>query len=72
MNNTIFYNSFLFRTYRFSTFREYDDTAGAVTNFLALMREGRARIVSAEGELSVAGGDLFFIPRGLALRLQLC
>ena len=58
----------MFRTHRFSNFREHDATAGAVMNFLALMRQGRARIVSDEGEISAESGELFFIPKGLSYR----
>lgn len=68
MNNTNFYQSFSFRTHRFSVWREHDATAGAVMNFLALMRQGRARIVSDEGEISAESGELFFIPKGLSYR----
>ena len=50
----------------FQHYRHTDNSGGIQNHFLARMRRGTARIVPLRGkELTLAVGDIFYLPRGL-------
>lgn len=66
MDDTLFYNSFAFRLHTVHHFRHTDNSRGTDCHFLARMRCGRARFVTASGEvMEVEAGEVFYLPLGL-------
>ena len=65
MQHTRFHESFHFMTCRFQNGHYTDARAGAHANFLALMLQGTALIVSEKSRIELKSGDLFFIPKDL-------
>lgn len=59
-----FADSFVFTELTSGVYRHTDASGGAPINFLAMMLEGRARIVCQTHEISMEAGDVFFIPMG--------
>lgn len=64
INDTVFSNSFVFRTFEFARHRKNDNMSGAKCHYFALMLEGTARLVSDDGMLEIETGDVFYIPLG--------
>ncbi len=64
INDTIFSNSFVFRTFEFAKHRKNDNMSGAKCHYFAMMLEGTARLVSDDGTLEIETGDVFYIPLG--------
>ena len=64
MNQSAFCKSFAFREFRLTRYHYTDARRGCGTHFLALMKRGRARLVSEREEIQVSEGDLFYIPLG--------
>ena len=66
MDNTFFCNSFNFRSIRSHSPRHTDNSRGIECSFFALMKRGRGRIVTLQGEeMTISAGDVFYLPRGL-------
>ena len=56
--------NYTFRELVIQRYHHTDNSKGIITNYLALMLDGEARFVSAEREMSVVSGDIFFLPSG--------
>jgi len=66
MDNTLFYNSFKFRSLSGKKYRHTDNSRGIDCHFLARMLHGSARFVSESGEeMRIGVGDVFYLPLGL-------
>ena len=65
MNHIDFYNSFFFTTYKYWHYHYTDARDGANRHFLALLEEGRCRIVSEDITIEAGPGEPFYIPMGL-------
>lgn len=65
MNHTDFSKSFYFTEYRYERTHYTDARDGANRHFLALLEEGRCRIVSSDRVIEVGPGEPFYIPKGL-------
>ena len=65
MERHIFFESFRFHDYTWSKYRYTDNRAGSPYHYLAYMQQGRCKIVSDEGTISVEPGEVFYIPQGL-------
>lgn len=68
VNDIIFYKSFVFNTFHFVNYKFTDNTNGIHVNYFAYMTKGNARLVSADGEVTLCEGDIFFIPCGCKYR----
>ncbi|MBQ3015149.1 MAG: helix-turn-helix transcriptional regulator [Clostridia bacterium] len=64
INDTVFSNSFIFRTFEFARHRKNDNMSGTRCHYLALMLEGTARLVSDDVSVEIFAGDVFYIPLG--------
>ena len=66
MDNISFYKSFGFSRIATKGYHHTDNSKGITNHFLARMIEGRAEIVTEEGErLLLGAGDVFYLPTGL-------
>ena len=65
MNHTDFCKSFYFTEYRYGRSHYTDARTGANLHFLALLEEGRCRIVSEDRVIEAGPGQPFYIPMGL-------
>ena len=63
MNNTVFFNDFVFTEFCFNTFRHNDVTSGIVHHYIAYMREGHCSIVTDKGIFHVNEGEFFYLPK---------
>lgn len=66
MNNTFFSNSFVLLQIQFDKYHHTDNRRGAERHYIAYMRNGRCRIETRSQVLSIAQGDVFYIPMGLS------
>lgn len=66
MNDTIFSNSFHFRTLRFNRFHYTDNRKGAPEHYFAYMLRGRCRITTDTYSVEINEGDFFYIPENCA------
>lgn len=66
MEGTLFRDKFLFTRYRFDRPHITDNRKGITCHYFGYMREGRARLVSADRTVEVREGDLFYLPSGLS------
>ena len=64
MNNAAFSNSYIFNMYRFEKYHYSDQRSGVGYHFIARMRKGSCRLVSADKEVKIQEGDIFYIPKG--------
>jgi len=55
---------FVFHELVIQRYHHTDNSRGITTNYLALMLDGEARLVSSDREISVVPGDIFFLPTG--------
>lgn len=62
MNDTIFSNSFMFRTLEFDTFHYTDNRAGSPSHYFAYMLSGKCKITTNSETIEINEGDIFFIP----------
>lgn len=62
MNDILFSNSFLFRTFMFETYHYTDNRQGAPTHYFAYMLSGKCKIVTESETVSINEGDIFYIP----------
>lgn len=62
MNDIIFSNSFLFRTFEFDKFHYTDNRAGAPSHYFAYMILGRCKIITDSETVEISEGDIFYIP----------
>lgn len=62
MNDTIFSNSFMFRTLEFDTFHYTDNRAGSPSHYFAYMLSGKCKITTNSETVEINEGDIFFIP----------
>lgn len=67
-DNGSLYHSFEFMTIKFIKSHFTDMKHGAPKNYIAWMKKGTARFVSAKSSIEVAPGDLFFVPMGLVYK----
>ena len=66
MDNISFYKSFGFSRIAIKAYHHTDNSKGISNHFLARMIEGRAEIVTEEGErMLLCAGDVFYLPQGL-------
>ena len=66
MEQTLFYNTFLFRTIRLKSFHHTDNSKGIPNHFIARMLSGSSIIRTVSGEeLHLEAGDVFYLPIGL-------
>ena len=66
MDNISFYKSFGFSRIAIKDYHHTDNSKGISNHFLARLIEGRAEIVTVEGErISLRAGDVFYLPTGL-------
>ena len=66
MEQSLFYNTFLFRTIQLKSFHHTDNGAGIPNHFIARMQRGSGVIRALSGEeLSLEAGDVFYLPMGL-------
>ncbi len=63
MNDTIFSNSFHFRTLRFKHFNYTDNRKGAPEHYFAYMLRGESKIVTDTYSVEINEGDFFYIPQ---------
>lgn len=66
MNNQQFFNSFFFHTFHYTKDRHTDNSThhGAQTNFIGVLLRGNGRLVHAGGTITLAPGEVIFIPKG--------
>ena len=65
MNQSFFSQSFHFFEILRQSYHYADNRDGSPEHYLALMLDGRCRIVSRDGSIEAAKGDVFYIPKGL-------
>lgn len=65
MNDIFFYKGFIFNDYSFNKHHYTDNRHGVASHYLAYMIKGTCRILTADTELFIEAGDLFYIPKGL-------
>ncbi len=66
MEQTLFYNTFLFRTIHLKSFHHTDNSNGIPNHFVARMQRGSGIVRAASGEeLHLKEGDVFYLPMGL-------
>lgn len=66
MEQTLFYNTFNFRTIQLKSFHHTDNANGIPTHFIARMHRGSGVIKALSGEeLYLNAGDIFYLPMGL-------
>jgi AraC-like DNA-binding protein len=65
MNSILFYNSFAFRVYSFKREVHNDNSQGLPHRFFGRLREGSGRLVSKDKTITLAAGDIFYIPHDL-------
>jgi len=65
MDSVFFSSSYRFINFYFNKYHCTDNRQGSPFHFLAYMEEGRCKIVSDKGTLSLEAGDLFYIPKTL-------
>ncbi len=66
MEQTLFYNTFLFRTIHLTSFHHTDNSKGIPNHFVARMQRGSGIIRALSGEeLHLSAGDVFYLPMGL-------
>ncbi len=64
MDNQQFCESFAFNEYRKLEYSHVNNMHGIQLNYLAKMKKGHARLISADADITVNAGDFFFIPLG--------
>ena len=66
MEQTLFYNTFSFRTIRLKSFHHTDNSKGIPSHFVARMQSGSGIIRALSGEeIHLSAGDVFYLPLGL-------
>jgi len=66
MEQTLFYNTFLFRTILLKSFHHTDNSKGIPNHFVARMQRGSGIIRALSGEeIYLCAGDVFYLPMGL-------
>ena len=64
MKQVLFSEPFLFREYKRSKYSYSDLRAGTSRHFLAILEEGRCRLVTDDLTLEVEQGEGFYLPMG--------
>ena len=64
LNDIIFSNSFVFRTFEFAKDRKNDNRRGVSYHYFAYMIKGSCKLCSDDGTVEVSEGDAFYIPNG--------
>ena len=62
MDDIIFSNSFLFRTFLFQEYHYTDNRSGSPSHYFAYMLKGSCRIVTDSETVNIKEGDFFYIP----------
>ncbi len=62
MNDIIFSNSFVFRTFTFDRFHYTDNRTGVPNHFFAYMLCGKCKIATKSETVNINEGDIFYIP----------
>lgn len=71
MNDANFCNSFLFNIFQFTDYHFTDNSKNPVPrHYFGCLTKGRAVIRSAQRELRLFPGDIFYIPKGLKYQSQ--
>ena len=65
MNGVIFSNQLSFNIYDWASYKHTDKRDGCSVHYLALLVSGTARITTDSTVLTLAEGDIFYIPCGL-------
>lgn len=63
MDDTLFFDNFVFTEFCFDSFRHNDISKGIEHHYIAYMREGYCNIVSAKKTFRVNEGDFFYLPK---------
>ncbi len=63
MNDTLFFNNFVFTEFCFDSFRHNDISKGIEHHYIAYMREGYCNIVADNNSFRVNEGDFFYLPK---------
>ena len=66
MKRVFFSKPFAFNELHFDKFHHTDQSAGAPLNYLALLLEGKCKIVSKNKTIEINPGEAFFIPINLS------
>lgn len=64
MDDSVFSDSFTFRTLEFHRHHYTDNRGGTPIHFLGFMLNGWARLTDGAADFTVCPGDLFYIPKG--------
>ena len=65
MNGILFYNSFAFRIYSFKRAIHNDNSGRRPRRFFGRLLKGSGRLVSADKEILLSAGDVFYIPHDI-------
>lgn len=66
MKQALFYESFLFNTFRLNSFHHTDNSKGILYHFIARIQSGTCIVRAISGEeLHLCAGDVFYLPVGL-------
>lgn len=64
MKDSDFFKSFYFNEFSYTKKAHVDNSKGAKTHYIGYMKSGSGVLISAQQRLTVAAGDMFYIPRG--------
>ena len=68
MNNTLFFDDFVFTEFCFNGFKSNDNSAGINYHYIGYMREGSCSIVAGKKSFTVNEGDFFYLPKHFKYR----
>ncbi|MBQ3084035.1 MAG: helix-turn-helix domain-containing protein [Clostridia bacterium] len=64
MNDTDFFNGFVFNEFSFAQNRRNDNTGGIIRHYIGYLKQGAAVLISERERIELEVGDLFYIPKG--------
>lgn len=64
MNDTDFFNSFVFNEFSFAQNRRNDNTKGITRHYIGYLKQGKGILISERERVVLQAGDLFYIPKG--------
>ena len=71
MNNFSFINSFIFKEVKYTNYHHGDFSHGINHNYIMYLKEGNAKIFTANKMIELNAGDLLYIPRGLKYHIHM-
>lgn len=71
MNNFSFINSFVFKEVKYTNYHHGDFSHGIKHNYIMYLKEGNAKIFTANKMIEINAGDLLYIPRGLKYHIHM-